>query len=293
LKQFYGVFTALVTPFNKGEVDYHSLKSLIKFQLDRGIDGLVVNGTTGESPTLSIEEMERIFQTVKAEVGGQVPIILGTGSNSTKVTVDRTIQAGAMGADAALVVVPYYNKPTQQGLVEHYRATAEKSRIPVIAYNVPGRTITRIELETFKEIAQLPNVIGVKEATGDVEFGKNVMKAVGPDFLVTSGDDGTCLQLMLEGGHGVISVASNILPDVFVGLAKRAMSGDKSVIAEYEKYKTMVDSLYIESNPIPVKAALQILGVIRSAEMRLPLTTATESTQAKLAGLIQDLKGLS
>ena len=150
MKQFSGVFTALVTPFIKGELDYQSLKSLIKFQLDNGVQGFVVNGTTGESPTLTVEEQERVFQTVKAEVDGQVPLVLGTGTNSTRVTVDRTIQAGAMGADAALVVVPYYNKPTQVGLVEHFRVTAEKSRIPVIAYNVPGRTITSIELSTFK-----------------------------------------------------------------------------------------------------------------------------------------------
>ncbi len=288
MKQFTGVFTALVTPFIKGELDYQSLKNLIKFQLDHGVQGFVVNGTTGESPTLTVEEQERVFQTVKAEVDGQVPIILGTGTNSTRVTVDRTIQAGAMGADAALVVVPYYNKPTQTGLVEHFRVTAEKSRIPVIVYNVPGRTITKIDLPTFKTLSATPNIIGVKEASGDLDFGEKLIAELGPGFLITSGDDGTCLELILKGGHGVISVGSNILPGVFSDWVQRARDGDANVLKDYKKHSALVDGLYIESNPIPVKAALQMMGVIRTAEMRLPLTTATEETQKKLQSLLAE-----
>lgn len=288
MKKFSGVFTAIVTPFIKGELDYQSLKNLVKYQLDGGVQGLVVNGTTGESPALTVEEQERVFQTVKAEVGGQVPLVLGTGTNSTRVTVDRTIQAGALGADAALVVVPYYNKPTQEGLYEHFRVTAEKSRIPVITYNVPGRTITGIELSTFKKLSTTPNIIGVKEASGDVAFGAKLIEEVGPGFLVTSGDDGTCLDLILKGGHGVVSVASNIIPQVFADLVRRARDGDAGVKEDYKKYSALVDGLYVESNPIPVKAALHKLGVIRSPELRLPMTTAAEGTQEKLEKLLAD-----
>ncbi len=282
MKDFSGVFTALVTPFKNGDIDWNSLKRLVRAQLDGGINGFVVSGTTGESPTLTDEEKQKLFSFIKSESGGQVPLVMGTGTNSTADTISATQAAASWGADAALVVVPYYNKPPQRGLFQHYQKVAASSSLPVILYNVPGRTITKLELETIEELSHLPNVIGIKEATGDIEFGAGVVKACGPEFLVTSGDDGTFLQLTSVGGQGVISVASHILPKQFSDWCARARRGDRNPQMEFERYRDLNSYLYVEANPIPIKMALHQMGLIDSPELRLPLVQLSEPYAAEL-----------
>lgn len=276
MKDFSGVFTALITPFKKGEIDWASFKKLLKFQMDGGVNGFVVSGTTAESPTLTSEEKKKLFEFVKGETGGRVPIVMGTGSNSTADTIVSTQAAAAWGADAALVVVPYYNKPPQRGLFAHFQKVAECSKLPVILYNVPGRTITKLELETIAELSRLPNVIGIKEATGDLEFGQAVSRACGPDFMLTSGDDGTFLDLIPRGSKGVISVASHIMPKEFSNWCARARKGDVVPSQEFSKYEELNNYLYVEANPIPIKMAAHLMGLIESPELRLPLAQLAE-----------------
>ncbi len=281
MKDFSGVFTALITPFKNGAIDWVSLKRLLRAQLEGGVDGLVICGTTAESPTLSDSEKAELFKFVKAEVAGGVPLVMGTGSNCTHATVKATQTAFEWGADAALVVVPYYNKPPQRGLFQHYQKVAECSALPVILYNVPSRTITKLELETIEELSRLPNVIGIKEATGDLEFGRRIVERC-DDFLLTSGDDGTFLDLIGVGARGVISVASNILPKQFSDWCGRARKGDSSVLESFQKFNELNSYLYVEANPIPVKMAAFLLGLIDSPELRLPLVTLSEPYKAEL-----------
>lgn len=282
MTDFSGVFTALLTPFKNGAIDYGSLKRLLRAQMDGGINGLVVCGTTGESPTLSGFEKTELFSFVKGEVGGQVPTILGTGTNSTADTVAATKKAAVLGADGVLVVVPYYNKPSQRGLFQHYQKVAEASSVPVILYNVPGRTITKLELETIKELSRLKNIVGIKEATGDISFGKQIVESCGTNFLVTSGDDGTFIDLIGIGARGVISVASNILPTEFVSWCRRAREGSVAPREEFAKYQDLNSYLYVEANPIPIKMAAHLMGLIDSPELRLPMTVLTEVYTAEL-----------
>ena len=282
---FSGVFTALITPFKNGEIDFPSLSKLLKLQMDGKVNGLVVNGTTAESPTLTTDEIKKLYQFTRQETGGTIPIVLGTGSNSTAATVLATQAAADLGADGALVVVPYYNNPSQRGLFQHFQKVAECSKLPILLYNVPGRTITKLEISTITELAALPNVVGIKEASGDIEFGqqlKTKLTSVDPDFLLTSGDDGTFLDLATVGGRGVISVASNIMPREFVSWCDRAKAGDLSGRAEFEKYSELNSYLYVEANPIPIKAALYLMGVIESPELRLPMTALSEPFMMEL-----------
>lgn len=282
MKDFSGVFTALLTPFKDGNIDWPSLRRLIRGQLDGGISGLVVCGTTGESPVLSEEEKAELFKFIRSEVAGQVPLMMGTGTNCTVKTVEATRAAEKLGADAALVVVPYYNKPPQRGLFQHYQRVAECSALPVVLYNVPSRTITKLELETIRELSCLPNIVGIKEATGDLEFGRKIVQECRKDFLLTSGDDGSFLQLIDVGSKGVISVASNIVPKLFSDWCARARKGDVSVHEEFAKFTELNNYLYVEANPIPVKMASHLLGVIDSPELRLPLVTLSEPCRAEM-----------
>jgi 4-hydroxy-tetrahydrodipicolinate synthase len=289
MQKFAGVYTALVTPFLKGHVDVDSLRQLVRFQLENGIQGLVINGTTAESPCLTHEEKKQIFAIVKSEVAGQVPLIMGTGTNSTAETIRNTKEAMSLGADAALIVVPYYNKPPQRGLFQHYYEIASQTEIPILLYNVPGRTITGLELETIEELSRVPRIIGIKEATGDVVFGGKIVSACGPDFLVTSGDDASYLELLRVGGKGIISVASHILPREFVRWSDRVQNGHTHVSQEITKYMGFISQLYVEANPIPVKMALFLLGIIASPEMRLPLVTLGEQHTHELKRRMQDV----
>ncbi len=292
MKKLEGVFTALVTPFKNGEVDEKSLKKLVRHQLDNGVHGFVVSGTTGESPTLTKEEKKRCFDIVKTESGGKTPIVVGTGTNSTRETVAATQDAEKWGADAVLIVVPYYNKPPQRGLVAHFTEAANATTLPVLLYNVPSRTITALSAESIQTLSKLKNVVGIKEATGDISLGKQIVEACGREFLLTSGDDGTFLKLMEEAGsRGVISVAAHILPKQFSQSCELALKGDHSAANDIlGKYSALISKqLYTEANPIPIKAALAMMGIIESSEMRLPLVAHAEPHLSDLKKMMKDV----
>lgn len=285
-----GAITALVTPFYQGEVDYASLEKLVAHQLNGKINGLVINGTTAESPTLTWNEVQKIFTTVRAMVGLNFPLILGTGSNSTTKTIELTQKAEALGADAALVVVPYYNKPPQRGLVEHFKAVARASSTPIIAYNVPGRTITAMNIKTIQEISEVKNILGLKEASGQLDFDKELLSVVKKDFVVLSGDDPTYLDFLNIGGAGVISVMTNLFPGKTIQWTELALTGRYSeAVKDFARYKKIIDLMYCEANPIPVKWMLFKQGLLRSAELRLPLMTLDSQFHQTIE---QELSGL-
>ena len=267
-----GIFTALITPFSKGEIDWASLKKLVRYQIEGGVQGFVVCGTTGETPTLTLEERKKVFEFIKSESAGAATLVMGTGSNSTSETLVATKAAKEWGATAALVVVPYYNKPSQRGMVQHFATVATESDLPVILYNVPGRTISKLELETIQTLSKVPGIIAIKEATGSIEFGQSIAKTT--PLLLSSGDDDTSMKLVGVGGRGVISVIAHLIPKEMTAMLKRAVSGEVDiVVAEWaKKYGALNRDLYIEANPIPLKYALHKMGIIASPELRLPLT---------------------
>lgn len=275
--KFNGVISALATPFLNQAVDYPSLEKLVNYQLENGINGFVVNGTTAESPTLSWAEVEKIFQTVKKVSNGKVPLILGTGSNSTAHTIKTNKKAQDMGADATLVVVPYYNKPPQRGLELHFNQVAENARLPVILYNVPGRTITSMTAQTIKNLSTHKNIIGIKEATGDINFDQEVKNTVDGDFIMLSGDDPTYLPFLKLGGNGIVSVMSNAITGACARWTKLAQAGRwAEAQLDFDRYKDLISMMYVEANPIPVKWMLYKMGIFKSAEMRAPLVSLDE-----------------
>jgi len=278
MKNFRTTITALITPFKNNKVDFASLEKIVQFQLKNGIGGFVINGTTAESPTLEWSEVTEIFNKVKSLVGSQIPLIIGTGSNSTKATVELSQKAEALGADAVLVVVPYYNKPPQRGLVSHFQIVADGIKIPVIMYNVPSRTITALSLETILTLSKHKNIVGIKEASGNIDLAKAIVKECGKDFILLSGDDGTYPEFLEAGGQGVISVASHVIPRLFSELLK-----NKSDNRGFKSYLRLINLLFSESNPIPLKKALQLMGQIDSAELRLPLCELEEHLTRDLA----------
>ncbi len=267
-----GVSTALITPFLKGEIDWASLKILLRQQIEGGVQGIVVCGTTGETPTLSNEEKSKLFGFIKSEVAGAVTLVMGTGSNSTSETIHATRQAKALGAAAALVVVPYYNKPSQTGLLQHFTKVATEGQLPVILYNVPSRTISKLEPATIRQLADVPGIIAIKEATGDLELGQ--MIATETNLMLASGDDASCMKLAQVGGRGVISVISHLIPKTMTELFKRAVQADGSGASNEwsDRFGALNRDLYVEANPIPLKYALHRIGLISSPELRLPLT---------------------
>lgn len=287
MKNFKGTFTALITPLKNEKIDYASLDRLLKQQLDGGVTGFVVNGTTAESPTLDASEVADLFRHIKKFCGNDVPLIVGTGSNSTMKTIEDSKKAEAMGADAILVVVPYYNKPPQRGLYEHFKAVASAVKIPTILYNVPGRTITSLETSTIASLAKVSGVIGIKEASGKINAAEEIIKACGKDFVMLSGDDGSYVEFLGVGGHGVISVASHVIPRQMVQWRQWVLDGKIAQAREdINKYMELINLLFVEANPIPVKKALQLMGVIDSATLRLPLTELspehTENLKAEM-----------
>jgi len=286
---FEGVFTALVTPFKSGKVDYKSLKKLVRFQLEHGIQGFVVNGTTGESPTLEDDAIAKIVTTVKGEGHGAVPLILGAGSNSTKEAIKKAKWAAKFRPDAIMSVVPYYNKPTQQGIVQHFREIAKATKVPLMVYNVPGRTVVSMSAESIVATAKIKGICGIKEASGNLELLHKIQKAVGTRFALFSGDDFSAVSFCSQGGHGVISVISHVIPRELVDLVSRARTGAMVARADYQKFDSLNRLMGIESNPIPVKAALQIMGIIESAELRLPMTELSKANKLVLA---EELKKL-
>ena len=283
MKNFKATFTALVTPFKKGQVDYPSLEKLVKHQLRGGVNGFVINGTTAESPTLKTEEKQQIFKFVRKTAGESVPLIMGTGSNSTEQTIEDSKTAEQLGADALLVVVPYYNKPPQRGLYEHFKAVASSVKIPTILYNVPGRTITSLGNETVKNLSAVSGIIGIKDATGDMGIAAELVHVCPKEFVILSGDDGTYVDFLGVGGHGVISVATHVIPAQMVQWKKWMLEGDvEKAKADIAKYKPLIDLLFCEANPIPVKKALALMGIIDSAELRLPLVELSPEWTEKL-----------
>ncbi|MGE0526717.1 MAG: 4-hydroxy-tetrahydrodipicolinate synthase [Bdellovibrionales bacterium] len=288
--EFKGVITALVTPFQDGELDLRSFRRLLRFQLDQGVQGFVVNGTTGESPTLRPEEVETLCEAAKAEVAGQVPLIVGTGSNSTAKTIEFTRRAVSWGADAVLVVVPYYNKPPQRGLVRHFTEVAQHSERPVLLYNVPARTAVNLLPAAVAELSHVPRIAGVKDATGDSDVAEQLVQTVRPGFTLLSGDDATCVEFCRRGGEGVISVCSHIIaPEMKEAVLKARQSDRAAVKAYHERFAGFLKLLYVEANPIPVKMALHWMGILDSPELRLPLVELDQRFHKEFQACLRNL----
>lgn len=270
---FKGSLVALVTPMHEdGKLDLNCYRTLIDFHIEQGSDGIVVVGTTGESPTVDFEEHHLLMRTAVEHVAGRIPVIAGTGANSTREAVDLSIYAKDSGVDACLSVTPYYNKPTQEGLYQHFKAIAETVDIPHILYNVPGRTVADISNDTALRLAQIPNIIGIKDATGNIGRGSDLLSRAPADFLILSGDDLSALALMLLGAHGVISVTANVVPRLMHEMCHAAVKGDFNTARTINnKLIRLHTDLFIEANPIPVKWAVAQMGLINLG-IRLPLT---------------------
>lgn len=284
---FEGTYTALVTPFRNAEVDYPALAQLLERQVQARVDGVVPCGSTGESATLSHDEHERIIAFVIEKAAKRVKVIAGTGSNNTRESVRLTKFAEEHGADGALLIAPYYNKPTQEGIYAHYAAVADAVPLPQLVYNIPGRSAVNIAPETLARLAQHENVVGVKEASGSLDQVSRVIEACGPSFTVLSGDDTLTLPILAVGGRGVIAVISNVVPGALVELVQAALAGDyaRARSAHYTLLPLM-RAMGLETNPIPVKAALAALGHIAN-ELRLPLTPLSEPYVGKLRGELE------
>jgi len=276
---------AMVTPFSGGEVDYATLGQLIDFQIENGTDAIVPCGTTGESPTLSHEEHDRVVEFTVEKVAKRVKVIAGAGSNCTREALRLTRHAQDVGADGALVITPYYNKPTQSGLIDHFGKLADETDIPLVLYNVPGRTGVKLEPETIAELAALDNIVAVKEACGSVDQVNKILNLC--DITVISGDDSLTLPMIAVGGQGVISVAANIVPGSVSKMVHSALDGkwDEARKAHYELY-SLFDMMFIETNPIPVKTSLAMMGNLRE-EFRLPLCGLSSANRVKLEELLE------
>lgn len=285
---FKGSIVALVTPFRNGDLDEEALRGLIEFQIANGTHAIVSCGTTGESSCLSHEEHDRVIELTLEMVAGRVPVIAGSGSNSTAEAIRRTSHAKRAGADAALTVVPYYNKPTQEGLYQHFRTVAEAVDIPILLYNVPGRTVTNILPETVARLAEIPNIVGIKEATGSLQQVSDVIGLCPREFCVLSGDDFVVLPIMVAGGRGVISVTANVAPADMAELCNVADEGDWARARElHYKLRPLNHAMFLESNPIPVKTALGLMGKC-TGEMRLPLSPMQEPNRQRLIRVMRE-----
>lgn len=284
---FTGTCTALVTPFLNGQVNYPMMEQLLRRQLESGIRAIVIAGTTGESPTLSDAEKIEMFRRAKYYVGDRCQIISGTGSNSTVHTIELSIAAQKVGADALLVVSPYYNKATPNGLVAHYTAVAEAVHLPIIIYNVPSRTGVDIPVSVYKALSSVPNICGIKEASTDISKVLRIRAACGNTLAVWSGNDEMTVPAMALGGHGVISVLSNVCPTETSAMTSAALAGDFETAASLQaNLLPLTDALFCEVNPIPVKAAMKMIG-FDCGECRLPLTSLTSDNYIKLKALLQ------
>lgn len=283
MEKFHGALVALVTPFIDGQLDEQGLVDLIEFQIDNGTHGIVPCGTTGESATISFSEHKRVIDLTVKTVGGRVPVVAGTGGNNTLEAIELTESAKDSGADAVLSVVPYYNKPNQEGMYLHFREIAEKVDIPMFLYNVPGRTVVNMLPETVARLAEIDNIIGIKEATGSLEQGTDVIRKCPGDFIVLSGDDFTAMPTTLIGGKGVISVISNVYPKGMAEMIEAALDGDLKRANElhYRMYQLM-KLMFINPNPVPAKMALEVMGKIQSGLPRLPLAPMNVASLEKL-----------
>ncbi|CAH0350154.1 4-hydroxy-tetrahydrodipicolinate synthase [Aquabacterium sp. CECT 9606] len=289
MKSIFGSIVALITPLHDdGSVDYDSLRKLIDWHIAEGTNCIGVVGTTGESPTVDVEEHREIIRVAVEQAAGRVPIMAGCGANSTREAIELSEYAKKVGADCTLQVVPYYNKPTQEGIYQHFKAITEAVDIPVVLYNVPGRTVADMTPETALRLAKLPGVIGLKEATGNIERAAWLIKQAPKGFSIYSGDDPTAVALMLLGGHGNISVTANVAPRRMAELCKAAMAGDtKRAVELHMGLLPLHKHLFVEPNPIPVKWALARMGKAGGA-LRLPLTTLTESGQTIVESALRE-----
>jgi 4-hydroxy-tetrahydrodipicolinate synthase len=287
---FKGSIVAVVTPFKNGKVDEKALGNLIEWHIKQGTNGIVPCGTTGESATLDYEEHHRVIRFTVEAVNKRVPVIAGTGANATDETIMITKEAKKSGADAALVVAPYYNKPTQEGLYRHYKAVAEAVKIPLILYNVPGRTAVNILPSTVARLAEIRNIVAIKEATGDMKQASEIIRLCGSRITVLSGDDFTTLPLMALGGKGTISVSANVAPKL---VSQMCALWEKGRFDEARKLHFKLEPLnaamFIETNPIPVKTALALMGKIQE-EFRLPLCEMAPANREKLKAVLKDMK---
>jgi 4-hydroxy-tetrahydrodipicolinate synthase len=269
---FTGTYTAIVTPFKNGKIDELALERLVKNQVKAGVDGVVPVGTTGESPTVDYEDHIRIIALTVKSAAGKIKVIAGTGGNSTSEAVYLTQEAEKAGADGSLQVAPYYNKPTQEGLFQHFREVAQQTRLPIVLYSIPGRCGVEIGIDTVKRLAQeCSNVVGIKEAGGNADRVSQLRAALGPRFEILSGDDSLTLPFMAVGAQGVVSVASNVIPRQVAQMVRAFAAGDsRTALKLHQKYYPLFKDLFIETNPVPVKAALAMLGQVEE-EYRLPL----------------------
>ena len=289
---FSGAFTVPVTPFRNGEVDVEAIEGMVEFQIGHGVHGLVPCGTTGETPALSEKEDRLVIETVVRTTGGRVPVIAGSGSNSTDMAIKYTKMAEEAGADGSLQVSPYYNKPTQEGLYRHFAAIAENTDLPLILYNIPGRTAVTIEAETLARLAEIPGIVGVKESTLSMNMVSDVKRLCGEEFVILSGDDPMTLPLMALGGHGVFSVASNVAPAAVSDMVNALAAGDYERGRElHYELLPLFRALFVETNPIPVKAAASILGLC-SDEMRLPMTPLSDENLDHLRRVMEETNHL-
>jgi 4-hydroxy-tetrahydrodipicolinate synthase len=282
-----GAITAIVTPFKDGKLDEAAYRELIEFQIRGGIHGIVPCGTTGESATLSHEEHKRVVESCVDQVKKRVPVVAGTGSNNTAEALALTQHAEAAGADFALMITPYYNKPTQEGLYQHFKTIADKTRIPIVVYNVPSRTSVNLLPETVARLAEFPNIVGIKEATGDLKQCAKVAQLCGDKITMLSGDDFTVLPLLAIGGKGVISVVSNVTPQDMAGMCEAFFKGDLDTARKlHYKMWPLMEAMFFETNPTPAKTALKMMGKI-TGEVRQPLCPLSTASEDKLRQVLQ------
>lgn len=285
-----GSLVAIATPmFEDGRLDFPAYRALIDWHIREGTRAIVAVGTTGESPTVDVSEHLELIRVTVEEAKGRVPVIAGTGANSTQEAIELTREAQKLGVAASLQVVPYYNKPTQEGLYQHFKTIAEATDLPVILYNVPGRTVADLAHETTIRLAKIPNITGIKDATGNIERGAWLLREAPADFAVYSGDDGTAVALMLLGGHGNISVTANVVPGMMAKLCELAMAGDAKASAQLQlKLMPLHKAMFIEANPIPVKWALSRMGKTKPG-LRLPLVELSKPNQAVVESALKQL----
>ena len=278
-----GLITALITPFKtNGQIDYDSVDLLVKDQVKKGVEGFVVSGTTGESPNLSNEEVKSLYQFVKERVPGEIQMIIGAGTNSTHKTLENIKFYNELSPDAYLLATPYYNKPSQSGLFEHFKAAAKASNHDILLYDIPNRSIVEISVEIILKLSEISNIKGVKDATGNLEKLLKLKELLPKDFLLLSGDDGTCVDFVREGGHGVISVLSHLVPE---GM-KSSFKGEE----DYSKYFKLSGQIFMEPNPCPVKSCLKMMGLIKEDLVRLPLVPTTKKLKEKLKDTLKELE---
>ena len=285
---FQGVFPALITPFSGGEVDEDAFAALVERQITGGVHGLVPVGTTGESATLSHEEHRRVVELCVRTARGRVPVIAGAGSNSTREAIELAQHAKAVGADAALVVTPYYNRPSQEGLYRHYAAINAAVQLPILVYNVPARTSIDISDETLHRLSALPNIVGIKDATGDMVRASVQRLGCGEDWVMLSGDDPTALGYMAHGGHGCISVTANVAPEACAAFYNAALAGDWATARDWQgRLVRLHKALFLDASPAPTKFALAHLGLC-SAETRLPIAPCAEEVKPAILAALRE-----